>query len=119
VAVSVFMALLVSEIDPALAGCSSGIVPPVGSSGEKTFQTYEKTNPGNGEVYSGRTSGTGTPEENVAARDANHHMTEQGFGPAKLDKSSSNPDAIRGREQFLIQKNGGAQSQGLVMLSMA
>jgi phage FluMu gp28-like protein len=39
----------------------------------------------------------------------------------KLDKSSSNPDAIRGREQFLIQKNGGAQSQvePLVMVSMA
>ncbi|MBN2423416.1 MAG: hypothetical protein JXR46_01440 [Calditrichaceae bacterium] len=34
-----------------------------------------------------------------------------GYGPAKLDKSSSNPDAIRGREQQLIESNGGAKSQ--------
>jgi hypothetical protein len=33
-------------------------------------------------------------------------------GPAKLDKSSSNPDAIRGREQQNIKNNGGAKSQG-------
>jgi hypothetical protein len=29
-----------------------------------------------------------------------------------VDKSSSNADAIRGREQQLIEQNGGAQSQG-------
>jgi hypothetical protein len=33
-------------------------------------------------------------------------------GPAKLDKSSSNSDAIRGREQQLIDQNGGAKKQG-------
>jgi RHS repeat-associated protein len=82
------------------------------SAGQKTFQTYTKTNPETGEVYSGRTSGTGTPEQNVAGRDAGHHMNEQGFGPAELDKSSTNPDAIRGREQQLIDANGGAKSQG-------
>jgi len=71
-----------------------------------------KTNPETGDVYSGRTSGTGTPEQNVAARDASHHMNEDGYGPAQLDKSSTNPDAIRGREQQLIDQNGGAQSQG-------
>jgi RHS repeat-associated protein len=79
---------------------------------DKTYQTYTKTNPETGEVYTGRTSGTGTPEENVANRDVNHHMNDQGFGPAKLDKSSSNPDAIRGREQQQIEANGGAKSQG-------
>jgi len=38
-------------------------------------------------------------------------MNEKGFGEAELDKSSTNPDAIRGREQQLIEANGGAQSQ--------
>jgi len=63
-------------------------------------------------VYSGRTSGTGTAEENVAARDVSHHMSEKGFGEAQVDQSSTNADAIRGREQQLIDVNGGAQSQG-------
>jgi hypothetical protein len=79
---------------------------------DKTYQTYKKANSQTGDVYSGRTSGTGTPEENVAARDAGHHMNEQGYGPAEVDKSSTNADAIRGREQQLIDTNGGAQSQG-------
>ena len=64
----------------------------------KTYQTYQKTNPDTGKVYSGRTSGTNSPEENVRMRDLNHHMNEEGYGPAKLDKSSTNSDAIRGRE---------------------
>ncbi len=66
------------------------------------------------EPYAGRTSGFGTPEENVAARTSEgaHHMREKGYGPGELDKSSDNPDAIRGREQQLIEENGGAQSQG-------
>ena len=78
----------------------------------KTHQTYTKTNPETGEVYSGRTSGTGTPAENMRGRDRNHHMNDKGFGPAQLDKSSTNADAIRGREQQLIDANGGAKSQG-------
>ena len=78
----------------------------------KTFQTYTKGNPTTGEVYSGRASGTGTPEQNLARRDAGHHMTDQGFGPAQLDKSSGNKAAIRGREQQLIEANGGAKSGG-------
>ena len=77
-----------------------------------THQTYTKENKKTGEVYSGRTSGKGTPAENVADRDKGHHMNEKGFGPAKLDKSSPNKSAIRGREQQLIDKNGGAKSQG-------
>jgi hypothetical protein len=39
-------------------------------------------------------------------------MNEKGYEPANLDQSSTNPDAIRGREQQLIDHNGGAQSQG-------
>ncbi|MFA5420066.1 MAG: RHS repeat-associated core domain-containing protein, partial [Bacteroidales bacterium] len=78
----------------------------------KTYQTYTKVNSKTGEVYSGRTSGTKTPRENVEARDKNHHKNKDGFGPAKLDKSSSNKDAIRGREQQLIDMNGWAKSTG-------
>ena len=77
----------------------------------KTWQTYLKRHP-DLEPYAGRTSGAGTPEENVMLRDRNHHMNEAGYGEAELDKSSTNPDAIRGREQQLIEANGGAQSQG-------
>ena len=77
----------------------------------KTFETYTKEHP-SGEVYSGRTSGKAGPEQNVANRDANHHMNAKGFGKATLDKSSTNKNAIRGREQQLIDKNGGAKSTG-------
>lgn len=81
------------------------------SNASKSYQTYTKTNPQTGEVYSGRTSGTGSPLENIANRDAKHHMNENGFGPAELDRSSTNKEAIRGREQQLIDKYGGAKSQ--------
>lgn len=78
---------------------------------ERTFQTYTKTNAKTGEVYCGRTSGCGTALENVAGRDASHHI-DKSFGPAVLDKSSTNAAAIRGREQQLIDANGGARSSG-------
>ena len=39
-------------------------------------------------------------------------MNQKGFERAVLDKSSSNPDAIRGREQQLIDRYGGAKSTG-------
>jgi hypothetical protein len=85
----------------------------VKSSSEVTHETYIKPpkDPSKHKPYSGRTSGNGTPEENVARRDANHHMNDT-HGPAQLDKSSSNRAPIRGREQQNIEKHGGAQSQG-------
>jgi len=43
-------------------------------------------------------------------RDATHHMNDKEFGPAVLDKSPDNAVAIRGREQQLIDANGGAKS---------
>jgi RHS repeat-associated protein len=46
-----------------------------------TYQTYTKTNPDTGQVYCGRCSGTGSPEQNVANRDSGHHMNEQGSAP--------------------------------------
>jgi RHS repeat-associated protein len=50
------------------------------------YVTYTKTNPQTGEVYSGRTMGTGDPAKIVKARDSGHHMNKAGFGPAVLDK---------------------------------
>lgn len=83
-------------------------------SGGKTFTTYMREKP-DGTVYSGKTSGKGAPEKQVAnrIRGRDHQAkTAEGYGPAKVDKNSSNPDAIRGREQQLIEQNGGARSQG-------
>ena len=39
-------------------------------------------------------------------------MNSKGYGPAVLDKTSSDYNAIRGREQMLIEKYGGANSTG-------
>ena len=88
-----------------------GTIAKESESATKTFETYTKKGP-SGEVYSGRTSGKAGPDQNVANRDANHHMNSKGFGKAQLDKSSMNKNAIRGREQQLIDKNGGAKSTG-------
>lgn len=88
-----------------------------------TYVTYTKTNPATGEVYAGRSAGYGTPQAIVAARDAGHHKTAQGFGPAVLDQAMqgtrpfaqrhSDPayQAIRGREQQIIDAMGGAWSE--------
>ena len=67
-----------------------------------TYQTYTKVNPQTGQVYAGKTSGLGSPLENVARRDSGHVYSKRGFGPAQLDQSSTNKDAISGREQMLI-----------------
>ena len=79
---------------------------------KKTYQTYTKEpkNSADG-VYSGKTSGTGRPEENVDKRDKGHRMNDT-HGKAKLDQTSKNSDAVRGREQQLIDKNGGEKKQG-------
>ncbi|MGF6767616.1 RHS repeat-associated protein [Paraburkholderia sp. GAS199] len=86
-------------------------VDPMGLQGTKTYQTYTKVNLETGVIYSGRTSGYGTPEQNVARRDLGHHLDEC-WGPAQLDRSSNNSDAIRGREQQNIDEFGGARSMG-------
>jgi hypothetical protein len=83
--------------------------------GKKTYTTYTRTQSGTGTVYPGRTSGKGTPEQQVANRTskADHkEKTAQGYGPGVVDKNSTNSDAIRGREQQVLEANGGAQSQG-------
>jgi hypothetical protein len=74
------------------------------SEGKKTYQTYTKTNPKTGKVYSGRTGGTGTPQENVAKRDRYHQKNKEGYDPAVRDKSSKSEAAIKGREQQIHEK---------------
>lgn len=84
------------------------------ASAGKTYTTYTRAKT-DGTVYSGRTSGTKTPEQQVAARTSqpdHQAKTAEGYGSAKVDRNSSSPDAIRGREQQLIEQHGGAQSQG-------
>jgi len=97
----------------------------------RVYVTYTKTNLA-GKVYSGRTSAVVDltkpirPQAQAAvdARDASHHV-KGGYGPAKMDVyavgkavsySSRYSDeayyAIRGREQQLIDMNGGAISDG-------
>jgi hypothetical protein len=67
-------------------------------------------------VYSGRTSGTGAPEALAAARAARHPEDLNGFGPAVVDKVASGLgayEAIRGREQQLIDAHGGVGRPGV------
>ncbi|MFG2927428.1 RHS repeat-associated core domain-containing protein [Streptomyces achromogenes] len=102
----------------------AGATPVLVHNCDVTYVTYTKTNPSTGQVYTGRSRGVGTPQQIVSARDSDHHMTEKGFGPAVLDKHvdatlpieqrHSDPayQAMRGREQQLIDHFGGARSDG-------
>jgi hypothetical protein len=79
-----------------------------------TSVTYTRTS-ATGQVYSGRTSGYGRPAALVAAREARHPERLAGFGPAVVDQvayGAKGYAAIVGREQQLIDANGGAQSGG-------
>ena len=78
----------------------------------KVYMTYTMTN-SEGVVYSGRTSGYGDPVDILKKRQNNHHMTEKGFTDVSIDKIAYGEKgrlAIRGREQQLIDRHGGAQS---------
>ncbi len=93
---------------------------------KKFWVTYtrEKVNP-NGSVtrYSGRASGyykgaAPTRLEALQAIKARYsseskdHRAGEGYGLAKLDEYSTNEAAIRGREQQLIDRHGGARKDG-------
>jgi hypothetical protein len=78
----------------------------------KIYLTYELTNPTTGQVYSGRTSGYGDPDAILRKRLQNHHMVKLGFTEYEIDRTAVGQTGrvqIRGREQMLIDKNGGAQ----------
>ena len=81
---------------------------------DKTHTTYTRSKE-DGTTYSGRTSGKGSPEQQVANRTSRPDRvakTQEGYGPASVDKHSQSSDAIRGREQQNIERHGGARSQG-------
>ena len=83
------------------------------SDDETTYQTYTRYNPTTGECYSGRTSGTADPLTNIKKRSYGQPLLNaEGFQDPVLDRSSSSKNAIRGREQQLIELNGGARSSG-------
>src|SRR4051794_32820577 len=73
-----------------------------------------RTGPG-GQVYSGRTSGWGDPQNIVNRRVAGHPARLSGFGPGRVDRYATGVagyEAIRGREQQLIDYHGGARRDG-------
>lgn len=81
--------------------------------GEKTYQTYTRFNPRTGECYSGRTSGYDDPLKNIKRRGQEQvHLNKAGFNDPVLDRSSSDFLPIWGREQDMIDANGGARSTG-------
>lgn len=80
---------------------------------KRTYQTYTRYNPTTGKCYSGRTSGYDDPQTNITYRAMGQPLLNaEGFLPPVLDRSSESYSAIRGREQRLIDVNGGAQSAG-------
>ena len=77
------------------------------------YATYTRTHPVTGQVYCGRTHGIGDSNYLVHRRGLQQkHLNAEGFSPPVLDKYSTSPQAIRGREQQLIDFHGGAQSVG-------
>ena len=79
---------------------------------ERTYITYTLTNP-TGQVYVGRASGFGSPQDILAGRLSSHHMIPLGFGAPMIDvavQGAQGYPAIRGREQQLIDAHGGVGS---------
>ncbi len=83
---------------------------------DKLYVTYTKKNKHTDEVYSGMASGefTNSQEDSdriVSRRDKYHHKNKDGYDKANLDQESLDKEAIRGREQMLIEHFGGAKSE--------
>lgn len=92
-----------------------------------TYITYTRFNPVTGETYAGRAMGYGSAQQvlRMTQAQARHvSMTAQGFLPLRLDQQATatrpygsrhtdiSYQAIRGREQQLIDSYGGAWSFG-------
>ena len=77
------------------------------------YITYTLTN-ASGKVYVGRSSGYGDPYSIMMNRFSGHHMRMLGYGNPQLDRVAQGwplgLDAIRGREQQMIDFNGGIGS---------
>lgn len=75
------------------------------------FLTYLKYGIESNKIYAGRASGKVekiTPQalaKVLRRRDSGHHKNKDGYGEAVLDEYSTKKEAIRGREQLLIDRN--------------
>ena len=81
---------------------------------QRIYVTYVLTNPKTSQVYVGRTSGIGDPLK-IAQNRYYHHWfrRSQGYTNLRVDQWSRSYDAIRGREQQLIDFYGGIGSKKL------
>ncbi len=74
----------------------------------RLYATYTKRHSATNQIYVGRTSGWVLEisrfwaEKIVRKRDINHHKNKEGYLDAELDRYSIDKNAIRGREQQLI-----------------
>ncbi len=79
-----------------------------------TYVTYTLKNPTTGQIYIGRTSGFGNPYDIMMRRYNSHERKAQGYMDPHLDRSKQGfpvgYNAIRGREQNLIDAYGGIGS---------
>jgi len=107
--------------DDAVGGFADDVAIPLVVAGAATydamqriFVTYVLTNPASGQIYIGRTSGFGNPASIMEARYKSHFVLRAaGFSQRNVDQSAKgwlNRGAIRGREQQMIDKYGGAGS---------
>lgn len=79
----------------------------------RTYLTYTRTHPTTHEVYVGRTSGYGSPQELATQRAKSHPAHLSDFSPPVVDRVATGKgaySAIRGREQQLIDASGGIGS---------
>lgn len=76
---------------------------------QRTYVTYTLSGP-EGKTYIGRASGFGDPHSIMMNRYRAHHMRLFGYGNPQLDQKAfgypSGYNAIRGREQMLIDAHG-------------
>ncbi len=82
----------------------------------RVYLTYTRTNQETGQVYVGRTSGHAPPDALANMRAQSHPDYLQGFDPPVVDRAATGRgayDAIRGREQQLIDAHGGVGSEGV------
>jgi RHS repeat-associated protein len=114
VGAAVPIALTISAADgPILAGEAIGAIILAGAAAyeitQRVYITYTLRN-ASGQVYAGRASGYGNPISIMMNRYSGHHMRAAGFGDPRPDKAVQGLwayPAIRGREQQLIDSNGG------------
>lgn len=78
----------------------------------RTYVSYTKTNPVTQKVFVGRTSGFGDPHNILRQMDAAHYMNAQGYGPAQMDRYSTNKHVIRSREINMVRTNKANNTYG-------